>query len=151
VPYRKALYTKRPICKEKLQLERNLRFWELENNMEDQDSKNYLTELKECKLDFLEWTPDKGVKVTETSKQYAREFLNLPVELDLSKTNESCGAKKVFNEIAFMLTRCNAGEDGTIARSSINKIAEASGTTDRRVYTVLEALAAEGWVPTKKE
>jgi hypothetical protein len=118
--------------------------------MEDQDSKSYLTELKECKLDFLEWTPDKGVKVTETSKQYAREFLNLPVATDSNKTNGPSGAKKIFNEIASMLTRCNAGEDGTIPRSSINKIAEASGTTDRRVYTVLEALAAEGWEPSKK-
>jgi hypothetical protein len=53
--------------------------------MEDQDSKSYLTELKECKLDFLEWTLDKGVKVTETSKQYAREFLNLPVVTDSNK------------------------------------------------------------------
>lgn len=117
--------------------------------MEDQDNKSYLTELKDCKLDFLEWTPDKGVKVTDTSRQFAREFLNLPVTTDYSKTSGFKGAKKIFNEIASMLIRCNAEDNGIIPKACIDKVAEATGTTDRRVYTVLEALEAEGWIPSK--
>lgn len=115
----------------------------------DQDDKVYLTELKECKLDFLEWTPEKGVKVSDTSKQFAREFLNLPVINDCSKTTGFNGARKTFNKIASMLIQCKAGSDGVIPKAAIDKIAEVSGTTDRRVYTVLEALEAEGWKPSK--
>ena len=116
----------------------------------DQENKIYITELKECKLDFLEWTPEKGVKVSDTSKQFAREFLNLPVTSDCSKTTGFNGAKKTFNKIASMLIQYNAGNDGVIPKAAIDKIAEVSGTTDRRVYTVLEALEAEGWRPPKE-
>ncbi len=114
----------------------------------------YLAELQACKLDFLEWTPEKGVNVSETSKQFAREFLNLSGREDYSKVNEFKGAKKTFNEIASSLIRCKAGSDGMIPKTAIDKIAEQSGTTDRRVYTVLEALVTEGWKPStdyKKE
>jgi hypothetical protein len=110
----------------------------------------YIAELKECKLDFLEWTPEKGVKVSDISKQFAKEFLSLPITKEYSKTNGSNGAKKTFNKIASMLIQCNAGDDGIISKATIDKIAETSGTTDRRVYTVLEALEAEGWRPTKE-
>jgi hypothetical protein len=107
----------------------------------------YIQELKACKLDFLEWTPEKGVKVSDTSKQFAREFLSLPITNDFSKTNGFKGAKKTFNQIASMLTQCNAGQGGVIPKATIDEIAEITGTTDRRVYTVLEALEAEGWRP----
>lgn len=117
--------------------------------MEDQTDEVYLAELQACKLDFLEWTPEKGVKVSDTSKQFAREFLNLSGTEDYSKINESNGAKKTFNEIASLLIQCNAGSDGTIPKATIDEIAEQSGTTDRRVYTVLEALGTEGWKPLK--
>ncbi|MGB9928607.1 MAG: hypothetical protein ACPK85_09410 [Methanosarcina sp.] len=117
--------------------------------MEDQDNKSYLTELKECKLDFLEWTPDQGVNVSDTSRQFAKEFLNLPVIEDHSKTSGFKGAKKIFNEIASMLVRCNTENNGAISKACIDRIAEATGTTDRRVYTVLEALESEGWKPSK--
>ncbi len=36
-----------------------------------------------------------------------------------------------------------------IPKATIDEIAEITGTTDRRVYTVLEALEAEGWRPLK--
>ena len=117
---------------------------------EVQDDRMYFTELKECKLDFLEWTPEKGVKVSDISKQFAREFLSLPITKDYSKTNGFNGAKKTFNKIASMLIQCNAEDDGIISKATIDKIAETSGTTDRRVYTVLEALEAEGWRPSKE-
>lgn len=117
--------------------------------MEDQNDEMYLEELQACKLDFLEWTPEKGVKVSDTSKQFAREFLNLSVTKDYSKINEFNGAKKTFNEIASLLTQCKAENDGMIPKATIDEIAEQSGTTDRRVYTVLEALEAEGWKPSK--
>ena len=117
--------------------------------MEDQDDKMYIQELRACKLDFLEWTPEKGVKVSDTSKQFAREFLSLPITNDYSETNGFNGAKKTFNQIASMLIQCNAGHDGMIPKAAINEIAEITGTTDRRVYTVLEALETEGWRPTK--
>ncbi|MHB8102035.1 MAG: hypothetical protein ACYDEF_07640 [Methanosarcina sp.] len=115
----------------------------------DQEDRMYLTELKECKLDFLEWTPEKGVKVSDISKQFAREFLSLPITKDYSKTNGFNGAKKTFNKIASMLFQCNAEDDGTIPKATIDEIAETSRTTDRRVCTVLEALEAEGWRPLK--
>jgi hypothetical protein len=118
--------------------------------MEDQDDKIYLQELKACKLDFLEWTPEKGVKVSKTSQQFAREFLNLPVQRDHSKTNGFNGAKKTFYKIASMLLQCKGGSDGMIPKTAIDKIAETTGTTERRVYTVLEALEAEGWRPPKE-
>jgi len=105
----------------------------------------YIQELKACKLDFLEWTPEKGVNVSDTSKQFAREFLSLLITNDYSKTNEFKGAKKTFNHIASMLVQCNAGKDGMIPKETIDEVAEITGTTDRRVYTVLEALEAEGW------
>ena len=114
---------------------------------EDQDDKMYIQELKACKLDFLEWTPEKGVKVSDTSKQFAREFLSLPIINNYSKTNGFNGAKKTFNQIASMLVQCSAEHDGIISKVTIDKIAEITGTTDRRVYTVLEALEAEGWKP----
>lgn|GEM_PF-1182901 len=119
------------------------------NVTEDLKDEIYFAELEACKLDFLEWTPVKGVKVSDTSKQFAREFLNLSVIKDDSKINEFNGAKKTFNNIASMLTQCNAGNDGIIPKATIDEIAELSGTTDRRVYTVLEALEAEGWRPQK--
>ena len=106
----------------------------------------YLAELKECKLDFLEWTPDKGVKVSESSRQFAKEFLESAADYQ-SKSSEPNGAKKTFNKIASMLIQSKAGDDGTIPKATIDEIAELSGTTDRRVYTVLEALEAEGWKP----
>jgi hypothetical protein len=109
----------------------------------------YIQELKACKLDFLEWTPEKGVKVSDTSKQFAREFLSLPITNDHSKTDGFKGAKKTFNQIASMLIQFNAGHDGIIPKTTIDEIAEITGTTDRRVYTVLEALEAEGWRPLK--
>lgn len=117
--------------------------------MEDQNDEMYLEELQACKLDFLEWTPEKGVKVSDTSKQFAREFLNLSVTKDYSKINEFNGAKKTFNEIASLLIQCKAENDGMIPKATIDEIAEQSGTTDRRVYTVLEALGTEGWKPSK--
>ncbi|WP_292387654.1 hypothetical protein [Methanosarcina sp. UBA5] len=117
--------------------------------MGDQNDEMYLAELQACKLDFLEWTPEKGVKVSDTSKQFAREFLNLLVVKDSSKTNEYNGAKKTFNQIASLLIQCKAGNDGTIPKETIDEIAEQSGTTDRRVYTVLKALGTEGWKPSK--
>jgi len=120
------------------------------NIMEDQDDKIYFQELKACKLDFLEWTLDKGVKVSETSQQFAKEFFNLPIQKDHSKTNGFNGAKRTFNKIASMLIQCKAGSDGTVTETDITKIAEITGTTDRRVYTVLEALEAEGWRPPKE-
>ncbi len=123
---------------------------ELVNITEDQDDKMYIQELKACKLDFLEWTPDKGVKVSDTSKQFAREFLSLPITNDYSKTNGFKGAKNTFNQIASMLVQCNAGHDGIIPKAKIDEIAEITGTTDRRVYTVLEALEIEGWRPLKE-
>jgi NADH:ubiquinone oxidoreductase subunit E len=49
-----------------------------------------------------------------------------------------------------MLVQCNIGQDGIIPKATINEIAEITGTTDRRVYTVLEALEAEGWSPLKR-
>jgi hypothetical protein len=122
----------------------------LVNITEDQDDKMYIQELKACKLDFLEWTPEKGVKVSDTSKQFAREFLSLPITNDYSKTNGFNGAKKTFDQIASMLIQCNADYDGIIPKVAINEIAEITGTTDRRVYTVLEALESEGWRPTKR-
>jgi hypothetical protein len=117
--------------------------------MGDQNDEMYLAELQACKLDFLEWTPGKGVNVSETSKQFAREFLNLSGTEDYSKIKESNGAKKTFNEIASLLIQCKAGNDGTIPKATIDEIAEQSGTTDRRVYTVLEALETEGWKSSK--
>lgn len=117
--------------------------------MEDQNDELYLAELQACKLDFLEWTPEKGVNVSETSKQFAREFLNLSSTEDYSKVKEFNGAKKTFNEIASLLIQCKARNDGTISKATIDEIAEQSGTTDRRVYTVLEALEIEGWNPLK--
>ena len=69
----------------------------------DQEDRMYLTELKECKLDFLEWKPEKGVRVSDISKQFAREFLSLPITKDYSKTSGFNGAKKTFNKIASML------------------------------------------------
>ncbi|HEY3360719.1 MAG TPA: hypothetical protein VGK06_02540 [Methanosarcina sp.] len=117
--------------------------------MEDQNDEMYLAELQACKLDFLEWTPEKGVKVSDTSKQFAREFLNLSLTNDYSKINEYKGAKKTFNRIASLLIQRKAGNDGIIHKETIDEIAELSGTTDRRVYTVLEALEAEGWRPSK--
>jgi len=119
----------------------------LVNITEDQDNKMYIQELKACKLDFLEWTPEKGVKVSDTSKQFAREFLSLLITNDYGKTNEFNGAKKTFNQIASMLVQCNAGQDGMMPKATIDEIAEITGITDRRVYTVLEALEAEGWRP----
>jgi len=116
--------------------------------MEDQNDEMYLAELQACKLDFLEWTPEKGVKVSDTSKQFAREFLNLSLTNDYSKINEYKGAKKTFNRIASLLIQYKARNDGIIPKT-IDEIAELSGTTDRRVYTVLEALEAEGWKPSK--
>ena len=108
----------------------------------------YLAELKECKLDFLEWTPDKGVKVSESSRQFAMEFIDFSANGDQSKCSEPNGAKKTFNNIASLLIQSKAGDDGTIPKAVIEQIAELSGTTDRRVYTVLEALEAEGWKPS---
>ena len=113
--------------------------------MGDLNDEMYLAELQACKLDFLEWTPEKGVKVSDTSKQFAREFLNLLVTKDHSKINEYNGAKKTFNKIASLLIQCKEGNDGMLPKATIDEIAELSGTTDRRVYTVLEALEAEGW------
>lgn len=115
--------------------------------MGDLNDEMYLAELQACKLDFLEWTPEKGVKVSDTSKQFAREFLNLSATKDYSEINEFNGAKKTFNKIACLLIQCKAGNNGTIPKAAIDKIAELSGTTDRRVYTVLEALEDEGWRP----
>lgn len=109
----------------------------------------YIQELKACKLDFLEWTPDKGVNVSNTSKQFARGFLSLIGTNDYSKIDEFKGAKKIFYQIASMLVQCNPGLDGVIPKANIDEIAEITGTTDRRVYTVLEALEAEGWRPLK--
>jgi hypothetical protein len=117
--------------------------------MEDQNDETYLAELQACKLDFLEWSPEKGVKVSDTSKQFARDFLNSLVIKDLSKNDESNGAKKTFNKIASLLFQCKIETDGMIPKATIDKIAELSGTTDRRVYTVLEALETEGWQPSK--
>jgi hypothetical protein len=117
--------------------------------MEDQNDETYFTELKACKLDFLEWTPEKGVQVSDISKQFAREFLSLPITKDYSKTSGFNGAKKTFNKIASMLIQCNTECEGVIPKAVIDNIAEKSGTTDRRVYTVLEALEAEGWRPPK--
>jgi hypothetical protein len=117
--------------------------------MGDQNDEMYLAELQACKLDFLEWAPEKGVKVSDTSKQFAREFLNLPVTNDCSKINEFSGAKKTFNKVASLLIQCKADDDGIIPKATIDEIAELSGTADRRVYTVLEALEAEGWRPSK--
>jgi hypothetical protein len=34
--------------------------------MGDQNDEMYLAELQACKLDFLEWSPYKGVKVNDT-------------------------------------------------------------------------------------
>jgi hypothetical protein len=48
-----------------------------------------------------------------------------------------------------MLIQCNTECEGVIPKAVIDNIAEKSGTTDRRVYTVLEALEAEGWRPPK--
>ncbi len=123
---------------------------ELVSVTEDQEDRMYFAELKECKLDFLEWTPEKGVKVSDISKQFAREFLSLPITTDYSKTNGFNGAKKTFNNIASMLIQSSAGSDGMIPKAIIDNIAEISGTTDRRVYTVLEALEGEGWKPLKE-
>ena len=123
---------------------------ELVSVTEDQEDRMYFAELKECKLDFLEWTPEKGVKVSDISKQFAREFLSLPITTDYSKTNGFNGAKKTFNNIASMLIQSSAGSDGMIPKAIIDNIAETSGTTDRRVYTVLEALEGEGWKPLKE-
>ena len=123
---------------------------ELVSVTEDQEDRMYFAELKECKLDFLEWTPEKGVKVSDISKQFAREFLSLPITTDYSKTNGFNGAKKTFNNIASMLIQSSAGSDGIIPKAIIDNIAEISGTTDRRVYTVLEALEGEGWKPLKE-
>jgi hypothetical protein len=123
---------------------------ELVSVTEDQEDRMYFAELKECKLDFLEWTPEKGVKVSDISKQFAREFLSLPITTDYSKTNGFNGAKKTFNNIASMLIQSSAGSDGIIPKAIIDNIAETSGTTDRRVYTVLEALEGEGWKPLKE-
>jgi hypothetical protein len=117
--------------------------------MGDQNEEIYFAELQACKLDFLEWTPEKGVKVSDTSKQFAREFLSLLVTKDYSETNEFNGAKKTFDKVASLLIQCKAGNDGMIPKAAIDEIAELSGTTDRRVYTVLEALEAEGWRPSK--
>lgn len=117
--------------------------------MEEQDDKMYIQELRACKLDFLEWTPDKGVKISDTTRQFAREFLSLPIIDDYSKTNGFNGAKKTFNQIASMLVQCSTGHDGTILKATIDEIAEITGTTERRVFTVLEALEAEGWRPIK--
>lgn len=117
--------------------------------MVDQNDEIYFTELQECKLDFLEWTPEKGVKVSNTSKQFAREFLNLSVTKDYSKINEFNGAKKTFEKVASLLIQCKVENNGMIPKTAIDEIAEISGTTDRRVYTVLEALEAEGWRPSK--
>jgi hypothetical protein len=116
--------------------------------MGDQNDEMYLAELQACKLDFLEWTPEKGVNVSETSKQFAREFLNLSGTEDYSETKKCNGAKKTFNEIASLLVQCKARNDGIIPKAAIDEIAEQSGTTDRRVYTVLEALVTEGWKPS---
>ncbi|MDY0129103.1 MAG: hypothetical protein RBR63_02800 [Methanosarcina vacuolata] len=115
--------------------------------MGDQNDEIYLTEVQACKLDFLEWTPEKGVNVSETSKQFAREFLNLSGTEDYSETKKFNGAKKIFNEIASLLVQRKAESGGLIPKTAIDEIAEQSGTTDRRVYTVLEALEAEGWKP----
>ncbi|AKB51516.1 hypothetical protein MSBRW_2263 [Methanosarcina barkeri str. Wiesmoor] len=117
--------------------------------MGEQNDEMYFTELQACKLDFLEWTPEKGVNVSETSKKFAREFLNLSGTEDYSETKKLNGAKKTFNEIASLLIQCKAGDDEKIPRATIDEIAERSGTTDRRVYTVLEALGIEGWKPSK--
>lgn len=117
--------------------------------MGDQNDEIYFAELEACKLDFLEWTPEKGVKVSDTSRQFAREFLDLSATKDSSKIDEFNGAKKTFYKIASMLIQCKAGNDGTIPKATIDEIAELNGTTDRRVYTVLEALEAEGWKPPK--
>lgn len=117
--------------------------------MGDQNDEIYLAELQACKLDFLEWTPEKGVKVSDTSKQFAREFLNLSVSKDYSKINEYNGAKKTFDKVASLLIQYKAGNDGMIPKATIDEIAKLNGTTDRRVYTVLEALEAEGWKPSK--
>ena len=117
--------------------------------MGEQNDEMYLAELQACKLDFLEWTPEKGVNVSETSKQFAREFLNLSGTEDYSETKKFNGAKKTFNEIASLLVQCKARNDGMIPKTAIDEIAEQSGTTDRRVYTVLEALVTEGWKPSK--
>ena len=117
--------------------------------MGDQNDEIYLTEVQACKLDFLEWTPEKGVNVSETSKQFAREFLSLSCTEDYSKVKKFNGAKKTFNEIASLLIHCKIGNDGTISKATIDEIAEQSGTTDRRVYTVLEALGTEGWKPSQ--
>lgn len=109
----------------------------------------YLQEMEDCRLDFLEWTPEKGVKVSETTKQFAREFLSLPITKDYSKTIGFNGAKKTFNEIATLLVQCNANKEGIIPKATIDEIAEVTGTTDRRILTVLEALESEGWRPSK--
>lgn len=117
--------------------------------MGDLNDEIYLAELQACKLDFLEWTPEKGVNVSETSRQFAREFLNLSGMEDYNETKKFNGAKKTFYEIASLLIQCKAGNNGTIPKATIDEIAEQSGTTDRRVYTILEALVTEGWKPSK--
>ncbi len=117
--------------------------------MGDQNEEMYFSELQACKLDFLEWTPDKGVNVSETSRQFARDFLKLSNIEDYSKIKEFNGAKKIFNEIASLLVQCKTENNGMISKATIEEIAEISGTTDRRVYTVLEALEIEGWQPSK--
>lgn len=117
--------------------------------MGDQNEEMYFSELQACKLDFLEWTPDKGVNVSETSRQFARDFLKLSNIEDYSKIKEFNGAKKIFNEIASLLVQCKTENNGMISKVAIEEIAEISGTTDRRVYTVLEALESEGWQPSK--
>jgi hypothetical protein len=48
-----------------------------------------------------------------------------------------------------LLLQCKAGDDGIISKETIDEIAEITGTTGRRVYTVLEALESEGWRPSK--
>lgn len=115
--------------------------------MEDHNDETYLAEVQACKLDFLEWTPEKGVNVTDTSRQFAREFLNSSVTENNSEIREFNGAKNTFNKIASMLIKSKVGNNGIIPKAAIDEIAELTGTTDRRVYTVLEALAIEGWRP----
>lgn len=116
--------------------------------MGDQNDESYFSEVEACKLDFLEWTPEKGVKVSDTSRQFAREFLDSSVTDGHSNTNGCSGAQKTFNIIASILMQSKTGNDGTIPKATIDEIAELSGTTDRRVYTVLEALESEGWKPS---
>jgi hypothetical protein len=48
-----------------------------------------------------------------------------------------------------LLVQCNVDQDSKILKSIIDEIAEVTGTTDRRVLTVLDALEAEGWKPLK--